>query len=203
MSTKKPKSKVFDAQLFKRLMHYIKPYRGFFILALTTVIGLAVFGALRPKVLQLAIDQNIEQKFEPGFLNYMLLMLGLLVLEVTCNLLFIYYASWLGQSVVRDIRIKLFKHILGFKMKYFEEIKAEALKLGISDVHMGNVEIGTNALSTYFSLIFENADAFGRQWGGGSEYQVKSAEWKALFKRISEEPSQVYERVGADLIYEQ
>jgi subfamily B ATP-binding cassette protein MsbA len=120
MFMKKPKSKVFDAQLFKRLMHYIKPYRGFFILALTTVIGLAVFGALRPKVLQLAIDQNIEQKFEPGFLNYMLLMLGLLVLEVTCNLLFIYYASWLGQSVVRDIRIKLFKHILGFKMKYFD-----------------------------------------------------------------------------------
>jgi len=117
---KKPKSKVFDAQLFKRLMHYIKPYRGFFILALTTVIGLAVFGALRPKVLQLAIDQNIEQKFEPGFLNYMLLMLWLLVLEVTCNLLFIYYASWLGQSVVRDIRIRLFKHILGFKMKYFD-----------------------------------------------------------------------------------
>ena len=65
MSKKKPKSKVFDAQLFKRLLHYIKPYTGFFILALTTVIGLAVFGALRPKVLQLAIDQNIEQKFEP------------------------------------------------------------------------------------------------------------------------------------------
>jgi len=120
MFMKKPKSKVFDAQLFKRLMHYIKPYRGFFILALTTVIGLAVFGALRPKVLQLTIDQNIEQKFEPGFLNYMLLMLWLLVLEVTCNLLFIYYASWLGQSVVRDIRIRLFKHILGFKMKYFD-----------------------------------------------------------------------------------
>jgi len=120
MSIKKSKSKVFDAQLFKRLLHYIKPYTGFFILALTTVIGLAVFGALRPKVLQLAIDQNIEQKFEPGFLSYVVLMLGLLVLEVTCNLLFIYYASWLGQSVVRDIRIKLFNHILGFKMKYFD-----------------------------------------------------------------------------------
>ena len=120
MSIKKTKSKVFDAQSFKRLLHYIKPYTGFFILALTTVIGLAVFGALRPKVLQLAIDQNIEQKFEPGFLSYVVLMLGLLVLEVTCNLLFIYYASWLGQSVVRDIRIKLFNHILGFKMKYFD-----------------------------------------------------------------------------------
>ena len=120
MSKKKPKSKVFDGQLFKRLLKYIKPYRGFFVLALTTVIGLAIFGALRPKVLQLAIDQNIEQKFEPGFLNYILAMLVLLILEVTCNLLFIYYASWLGQSVVRDIRIKLFNHILAFKMKYFD-----------------------------------------------------------------------------------
>ena len=86
--------------------------------------------------------------------------------------------------------------------KYFEEIKAEALKLGISDVHMGLVEIGTNSLSTYVSLIFESADAFGRQWGGGSEYAVKSADWKALFKRINEEPTQIFERKGSDLIYE-
>lgn len=117
---KNPKNKVFDSQLFKRLLHYIKPYTGIFIIALTTVIGLAVFGALRPKVLQLAIDQNIAQKFEPGFSKYILAMLALLILEVTCNLLFIYYASWLGQSVVRDIRTKLFKHILGFKMTYFD-----------------------------------------------------------------------------------
>ena len=87
--------------------------------------------------------------------------------------------------------------------QYFEEVKAEALKLGISDVHYGLVEIGTNALSTCFTLTFESADAFGRQWGGGSEFAVKSADWKALFKRISEEPKQVFERVGADLIYEQ
>ena len=118
---KNSKNTAFDAPLFKRLLHYIKPYRGIFIISLMTVIGLAVFGALRPKVLQLAIDQNIEQRFEPGFFKYILLMLGLLVLEVNCNLLFIYYASWLGQSVVRDIRIKLFKHILGFKMKYFDK----------------------------------------------------------------------------------
>ena len=118
---KNSKNTAFDATLFKRLLHYIKPYRGVFILSLMTVIGLAVFGALRPKVLQLAIDQNIEQRFEPGFFEYLVLMLGLLILEVTCNLLFIYYASWLGQSVVRDIRIKLFKHILAFKMKYFDK----------------------------------------------------------------------------------
>jgi hypothetical protein len=86
--------------------------------------------------------------------------------------------------------------------QYMEEIKAEALKLGISDVHMGKVEIGDNAPYTYFSLIFESADAFGRQWGSGSENEAKGAEWAALWKRISQEPSQVFERKGSDLIYE-
>jgi len=114
------KENVFDTKLFKRLLFYIKPYRWVFVLSLVTVIGLAVFGALRPKVLQLAIDENItSQQFE-GFLPYIIAMLVLLILEVSCNLLFIYYAGWLGQSVVRDVRVKLFKHILGFKMKYYD-----------------------------------------------------------------------------------
>ena len=86
--------------------------------------------------------------------------------------------------------------------KYLEEIKAEALKLGIADVHLGLVEIGTNSLSTYISLIFESADAFGRQWGGGSEFEAKSSGWKALFKKLNEETTQIFERKGSDLIYE-
>jgi len=86
--------------------------------------------------------------------------------------------------------------------KYFDEIKAEALKLGISDVHMGKVEIGDNAPYTYFSLVFESADAFGRQWGSGSENEAKGADWKALWSRLSQEPTQILERKGSDLIYE-
>jgi hypothetical protein len=84
---------------------------------------------------------------------------------------------------------------------YIQEIKAEALKLGISDVRAGTVEIGNNSLSTYFSLTFENADAFGRQWGG-SEYEEKSAGWNALWTKIAKEENQIFERVGSDLIYE-
>ena len=116
----KAKQTVFDAPLFGRLLAYTKPYYSVFLLALITVIGLAVFGALRPKVLQMAMDENIEQQFQPGFLKYIFWMFCLLFFEVICNLTFIYTASWLGQSVVRDIRIKLFNHILGFKMKYFD-----------------------------------------------------------------------------------
>ena len=85
---------------------------------------------------------------------------------------------------------------------YVEELKAEALKLGISDVLVGLVEIGDHSPSTYFSLIFESGDAFGRQWGNGSEYAEKSADWMALWKKINEEPQQIFERVGSHLVYE-
>ncbi|RLD28092.1 MAG: ABC transporter ATP-binding protein [Bacteroidetes bacterium] len=116
----KTKENIFDLSLFKRLLKFINPYRWVFYGTLTAVIGLAVFGALRPLVLQQAIDNNIATQVAKGFFVYIIAMLVLLILEVTTQLLFIYYATWLGQSVVRDIRVKLFKHILGFKMKYYD-----------------------------------------------------------------------------------
>lgn len=116
----KIKKEVFDLSLFKRLLQFIKPYNLVFGVTLFSVFGLAIFGAIRPKVLQVAIDENIAAKADEGFLYYILIYGGLLIIEVICNLLFIYYASWLGQSVVRDIRVKLFKHILNFKKKYYD-----------------------------------------------------------------------------------
>ena len=121
MVEEKKKKKIFDVSLFKRLLQYIKPYRTVFVISLFCVVGLAVFGALRPYVLQQAIDVQIAKKLYDGFVFYILIMLALLAIEVVCQLLFIYYASWLGQSVVRDIRVKLFQHMLKFKMTYFDK----------------------------------------------------------------------------------
>jgi len=115
------KESVFDLRLFKRLLQFIKPYRLAFTISIITVLGLALFGAARPYVLQQAIDNQIAEQLYDGFLFYMGIMALLLMLEVLSNFLFIYYASWLGQSVVRDIRVKLFKHILSFKMKYYDK----------------------------------------------------------------------------------
>lgn len=115
------KKKVFDVSLFKRLLQYISPYKLVFFVSLVCVVGLAVFGALRPYVLQQAIDKHVALKQYDGFLFYIIAMLVLLLLEVISQLLFIYYASWLGQSVVKDIRVKLYEHVLRFKMKYYDK----------------------------------------------------------------------------------
>ena len=115
------KKKVFDVSLFKRLLQHIKPYKFVFFVSLVCVVGLAVFGASRPYVLQQAIDKHVVLKQYDGFLFYIIAMLVLLILEVISQLLFIYYASWLGQSVVKDIRVKLYEHVLRFKMKYYDK----------------------------------------------------------------------------------
>ena len=112
--------KLLNTSLFKRLMVYIRPYKWTFVGLIISVVLLAVFGAIRPYILQQAIDNNIEKKLLEGFLPYIILMGAILLFEVVFQLLFIYYASWLGQSVVKDIRTKLFNYILSFRMKYFD-----------------------------------------------------------------------------------
>ncbi len=116
----KKKENIFDFVLFKRLFKFIKPYKLIFGGVLVTVVLIAVLSAIKPKILQLAIDENIATQTVEGFLNYVLLMMVILIVLVFFQLLFIYYASWLGQNVVKDIRVKLFDHMLGFKMKYYD-----------------------------------------------------------------------------------
>ncbi len=115
------KTKVYNIELFKRLLEYVKSYNNIFIVSVFSVVGLSVFGALRPVVLKKIVDENLTQSSYDFFLEYILLMALLLVMEVLSNYSFIYNAGFLGQSVVKDIRVKLFNHIQKFKMKYYDK----------------------------------------------------------------------------------
>jgi len=116
----KKKEQILDVNLFKRLLNYIKPYRLVFFGVLVSVILLAVFSAATPYLIKEAIGNNIGKKDPEGFLTYIVILIVLLVLQTIFQLLFIFYAGWLGQSVVKDVRVKLFNHILSFKMKYYD-----------------------------------------------------------------------------------
>ncbi|NJX14587.1 ABC transporter ATP-binding protein [Tamlana crocina] len=116
----KTKESIFDYQLFKRLFEYIKPYKGVFMGLIVLVVLLAIFSSATPYITKDAIDDSITNKDTKNFLFYMVLMLGVLVLQTVFQLLFIYYAAWLGQNLVMDVRVKLFDHLLKFKMKYYD-----------------------------------------------------------------------------------
>ena len=115
------KENILNIYLFKRLLTFVSPYYYIFISSLFSVFGLAIFGALRPVILEKVLDENISQGLSDGFLQLIFLMAVLLLFEVISNYLFIYFAGLLGQSVVKDIRVLLYKHIINFKMKYYDK----------------------------------------------------------------------------------
>ncbi|MFV0540597.1 MAG: ABC transporter ATP-binding protein, partial [Aestuariibaculum sp.] len=114
------KNKILDLTLFKRLFKYTKPYKGVFFGLLFSVILLAILSSATPYITKDAIDKSIAVKDAGIFINYILVLFGILILQTVFQLWFIYYAAWLGQSLVMDIRVKLFSHLLSFKMKYFD-----------------------------------------------------------------------------------
>lgn len=114
------KENIFDFNLFKRLFQYIKPYKGIFFGLLILVVLLAIFSTATPYITKDAIDDSITNKKEKGFLFYIIIMFAVLILQTVFQLLFIYYAAWLGQNLVMDVRVKLFDHLLRFKMKYYD-----------------------------------------------------------------------------------
>ena len=111
----------FDFDLFKRLLKYTNPYKVTFYFVAVAAILLSFFAVLRPYLLKVTVDDAITPQDYDNLVFYVGLMAGVLVLEVIFQFLFVYFANWLGQEVVRDLRVNLFKHMLNFKMTYFDK----------------------------------------------------------------------------------
>lgn len=112
--------KAFNLNLFKRLLGYTNKYKGTFLYVALAAVLISVFGVLRPLIMQKTIDESIVPKDMENLIFYIVLMVGVLILEVIFMLTFIFFTNWLGQSVIRDIRVKLFKLMLSFKQKYYD-----------------------------------------------------------------------------------
>ena len=110
----------FNFKLFKRLLVFTKPYNFTFYSVLLAAIMLSFLAVSRPYLLNEIITTKLYESDEKGLVALVSLLAGILFLEVIVQFLFIFFANWIGQSIIKDIRIKLFKHMLHFKMKYFD-----------------------------------------------------------------------------------
>ncbi|RZJ55687.1 MAG: ABC transporter ATP-binding protein [Flavobacterium sp.] len=129
------KAKAFDTRLFKRILKYTKPYKWRYYGVIIFAISLSVFAALRPYLLKQTVDGYIKTHDKEGLLMYIILMGGVLLMEVFSQFYFVYWANWLGQDIVKDIRTKLFKHILSFRMKYFDLVPVgQLVTRAVSDI---------------------------------------------------------------------
>lgn len=116
----KTTTRIFDRALFLKIMGYAKPYRRFYYFVLVSAILLSIFSTLTPYLLKIAVDDYITPRFYEGLLTFVMVMLVVLLLEVIFQYLFVFYANWLGQMIVKDLRNDLFQKLLHFKMAYFD-----------------------------------------------------------------------------------
>jgi len=116
----KESGKAFNFKLFKRLLGYTSTYRNTFYYVAFAAITMSVLGVLRPLLLQKTIDESIIPKDSENLVFYISLMVGVLLLETVFMLSFIFFTNWLGQHVIKDIRVKLFTLMMSFKLKYYD-----------------------------------------------------------------------------------
>mgnify|MGYP003648198745 FL=1 len=112
--------KAFDFILFKRLVAYTKPYQVTFYGVAIAAILLSGFAVMTAIIVGDIVDEAITLKNSEKLLSLTIAMIAVLLGQVISQLGFNYYANWLGESVIKDIRIDLFARMMGFKMKYFD-----------------------------------------------------------------------------------
>ena len=114
------KGSFFDLKLFSKLMVFVKPYNKIYYFVLTSAILLAGFSSLTPYLLKITVDDFIRMMDYNGMVFMIGMMLVTLFSEVIFQFLFVYFANLLGQNVIQDLRVVLFRKIVGFKMAYFD-----------------------------------------------------------------------------------
>jgi len=117
----KVKGKIFDLILYKKLLRFVKPYNTTFYGVMISAIVISLLSTLTPYLLKIVVDDYILLKNFQGMQMILAVMLGVLFLEVSFMFLFAYYANWLGQKVIKDMRVEVFEKIIKFKMSFFDK----------------------------------------------------------------------------------
>lgn len=123
MSLEKENTKsgdIIDTQVLKKLYRFVKPYQGRFYFLVFLTITLALLAPTRPYYIQVAIDNYVAVGDTPGLVRIIYLLVFLLVLQSVVQFAHTYLSGWIGQVIIKDIRIKLYRHLLRMRLKFFD-----------------------------------------------------------------------------------
>lgn len=114
------KGKVFDPVLLTRIIRYVKPYKKTFAFTGFLTLLLGLLGPVRPIIIQYTLDNAILNPNTDLLLKLTILMVLVLVIETFIQFFQTYYANWVGQTVIKDMRMEVYGKISAFKLKYFD-----------------------------------------------------------------------------------
>ena len=115
-----PKKTFFDFALLRRVFGYASPYKKKFYWSVALAIILAVLTPVRPLLIQQTVDIYIAKSMDRAVIYITLIQVGLLLAETALRFLFSFMTNWLGQSVVKDMRIAVYRKILGLNLSQFD-----------------------------------------------------------------------------------
>lgn len=111
----------FDLSLFRRTFSYARPYKKTVALTAFLTVVVAFLAPVRPLLIQHTIDEYVVRFDKNGLTIMTIILIGLLFLEAALQYLQTYLASWLGQTVIKDLRLQTYEKIIGFKTQYFDQ----------------------------------------------------------------------------------
>jgi ATP-binding cassette, subfamily B, multidrug efflux pump len=120
MNKEEKSGNIFDLAVVKRLFLFIRPYNKQFILLIILILLLAALVPATPLLIQYTIDHYVLQGNYLGLVNMMALLIGLLVVQSVVQYYNTYLSGWLGQNIIRDIRIQLYEHLLNLRLKFYD-----------------------------------------------------------------------------------
>lgn len=126
---------IIDFNVLRRLFKFVKPYMGKFYLLVFLTFFMAVLAPIRPFIIQYTIDNHVAFGDISGLVNMTLLLVGLLVVHAIVQYSHTYLSGWLGQYIIRDIRSRLYEHIVNLRLRFFDKTPIGRLVTrNISDV---------------------------------------------------------------------
>jgi ATP-binding cassette, subfamily B, multidrug efflux pump len=114
------KKKLFDYSLLRRIFSYASPYKKKFYWSVALAIILAVVTPIRPLLIQLTVNNHIANKVEYMIILITVWQIGIILVETALRFLFSFLTAWLGQTVVKDMRVAVYKKILNLNLRQFD-----------------------------------------------------------------------------------
>jgi ATP-binding cassette, subfamily B, multidrug efflux pump len=159
---------ILDWSVLRRLIRFLSPYRGKFITVVVLTFVLGAFAPIRPLLTQYTLDNHVAFGNYEAMVQVTVLLLVLLIFNSIAQYVHTYLSGWLGQQIIRDMRSKLYQHIIGLRLKFFDKTPIGRLVTRtISDVETLN-DVFSEGLAAMIGdllqIIFILAVMFIHDW---------------------------------------
>ncbi|RPD38768.1 ABC transporter ATP-binding protein [Chitinophaga barathri] len=113
--------RVFDFSLLNRVFSFAAPYKRYFYVSMFLTVMLALLSPVRPYLIQLTVDKYITNQWTQMLVIVSIIQIVMLLIETAVRFFFSYITNWLGQSVIKDLRVAVYRKVTRLNLSFFDK----------------------------------------------------------------------------------